>query len=69
MNAQSTRRICPRHQVIVVQPSPVELEAELAPLEFSIPGFQSRIPPLTLEELHSMDLVRSAAAGHGGVKS
>ena len=55
-------RICPRHQVIVAQPSPVELEAELAPLEFSIPGFQSRIPPVTKAELDSMDRQRHIAA-------
>jgi len=65
-----SRRLCPRHQVIVVKPNPVELDLSLVPLDthgfepiaMYASGFQPRIRPVTQQELADMDRVR-------GVKS
>jgi hypothetical protein len=72
-----TRRICPRHQVIVLDAPREELDLELVPLDShgfeSIAlygsGFKPRTAPVTEAELKSMDLVRHVAASHRGVKS
>lgn len=65
----TARRICHRHQVIVLDAPREELDLELVPLEQNLRGFQSRIAPVTEAELKSMDLVRHVAASHRGVKS
>jgi len=66
-----SRRICPRHQYIVVEAPREELKAELVPLEPSpgiktcaryLGGFDSRIAPVTKAELESMDRLRHIAA-------
>jgi hypothetical protein len=73
-----SRRICPRHQYIVVEAPREELKAELVPLEPSpgiktraryLGGFESRIAPVTEAELKSMDVVRCTAATQGEVQS
>lgn len=57
-----SRRICPKHQVIVVQPCKVQLDAELVPMERGpaiktvaryLGGFDSRPAPLTEAERES----------------
>lgn len=63
---QDGRHICPRHQVIVLKPSPVELRADLEPMVQNghgiepvvsyLGGFEARIPPVTKAELESIPL-------------
>jgi hypothetical protein len=43
----AAHRICPRHEVIVLQPAAVELELELEPLAQTHRGFETRLPPVT----------------------
>jgi hypothetical protein len=57
-----SRRVCPRHQYIVVEAPREELKAELVPLEPQLRGFESRIAPVTKAELDSMDRLRHIAA-------
>jgi len=45
-----SRRICPRHQVVIVQPCAVEGDFELVPLEQNRRGFDCRPAPLTEAE-------------------
>lgn len=46
-----------------------ELAAELEPLAPIYRGFERRLPPVTPDELKSMDLLRQVVAAHGEVKS
>jgi hypothetical protein len=68
-----SRRLCPRHKVIVVKPNPVELDVSLVPLEQGpairtvapyLGGFVPRIAPLTQAEREAV----LAKAQQGGSK-
>jgi len=46
----TAHRICPRHQVVIVTPTPGELDLQLEPLAQTHRGFESRPAPLTKTE-------------------
>jgi hypothetical protein len=62
---QEGRRICPRHQVVIVQPSEVELDLDLVPLDQSHRGFDARIAPVTKEERDSIALTAAGSQRFG----
>lgn len=64
-----SRRVCPRHQYIVVEAPREELSLELVPLDQKHTGFERRIAPVTREELDAMNLVRRTAATQAEVQS
>jgi len=59
----TTRRICPRHQVVIVTPTPGEIDLQLEPLAQTHRGFESRPAPLTVDELRAVWSVERARAG------
>jgi len=58
----AAHRICPRHQVVIVTPTPGELDLQLEPLAQTHRGFESRPAPLTVDELRAVWSVERARA-------
>jgi hypothetical protein len=56
------RRIDPRNKSVIVDLSREAAELTLAPLDFTLPGYEVRLAPVSQAELRSMDLVRHIAA-------
>jgi hypothetical protein len=50
------RRICPRHQVVVLSQPAKELDLDLVPLPLNLRGFVPRIAAVTQAELDGVDL-------------